>query len=291
MNEQIINPISFNVVNQDPYTWVEEFRRISDYIPTIDSRYLISNHGRIFDEKKQEFKHFIHDYRDGKNNSYNRIQLVTYLSENNNQYSTKYYPVHRIVMACFRPEQGSIMQKLDVNHKDGIKNNNYVHPRLDEYSNLEWTTHSENAKHAFKTGLNSQTGEMNSCHKITENTALKIIELISQNKYSDREIAEKIGNNATISIVASIRRGQTWDYLPRPYQYIPKRKAKLFSETDMHNFCKYITMHKNDNIMLKDLYKNCLLYYGFEITDSNINAIKVMCEGKTFVKVRSQYDF
>ena len=60
---------------------------------------------------------------------------------NNNK---KSYLVHRIVLAYFTNKP--LDYKLIVNHKNGIKNDN----RLE---NLEWCTHSENSKHAFKNGL------------------------------------------------------------------------------------------------------------------------------------------
>jgi len=50
--------------------------------------------------------------------------------------------VHRLVCLCYHGEHNGLV----VNHKDGVKTNNH-------YSNLEWTTQSENRKHAFKRGL------------------------------------------------------------------------------------------------------------------------------------------
>lgn len=50
--------------------------------------------------------------------------------------------VHRIVADAFLPDDG----KRTINHIDGDKTNNAV-------SNLERSSHSENIKHAFKTGL------------------------------------------------------------------------------------------------------------------------------------------
>lgn len=51
--------------------------------------------------------------------------------------------VHRIVAQLYIP---NIDNKNEINHKNGIKTDNRI-------ENLEWTTHQENCKHAYKTGL------------------------------------------------------------------------------------------------------------------------------------------
>lgn len=53
--------------------------------------------------------------------------------------------VHRLVARAFCE---GYEDSLQVNHKDGDKLNNNA-------DNLEWVTHSENVKHAFRTGLQS----------------------------------------------------------------------------------------------------------------------------------------
>jgi hypothetical protein len=61
----------------------------------------------------------------------------------NGRKSPKAELVHRLVAKAFiRNPEG----KKTVNHKDGNKQNNH-------YLNLEWATHSDNERHAWRLGL------------------------------------------------------------------------------------------------------------------------------------------
>ncbi len=57
------------------------------------------------------------------------------------------YSVHRLILENFNPVKN--MDKLQVNHIDGNKQNNSL-------SNLEWVTCSENIEHAYQIGLKNQ---------------------------------------------------------------------------------------------------------------------------------------
>ena len=58
------------------------------------------------------------------------------------------YSVHRLVLENFLPVEN--MDFLQVNHKDGNKENNHL-------DNLEWTTCKENIQHAIANNLRAKT--------------------------------------------------------------------------------------------------------------------------------------
>ena len=67
--------------------------------------------------------------------------------------NNKTYKVHKLVCMAFNPIEGKEYyddyKDLQVNHKDGNTLNN-------KEDNLEWTTKSENMKHAYEQGLNKK---------------------------------------------------------------------------------------------------------------------------------------
>jgi len=118
--------------------------------------------------------------------------------------------VHRMVAECFVPKPPG---KTEVNHKDGNKLNN-------DSSNLEWVTHLENVRHAYRTGL--ITGAQivrNARHPhptrrtISAETARRVKELICAG-HTDGIIAEMLGIRA--NVIPCIRRDRTYREVPWP---------------------------------------------------------------------------
>ena len=102
-----------------------------EYFPTTKD-YMISDHGRVWSCKTNKIVKTYDKY-----SAYDRFSCII-------NGKLKVHLIHQLVANVFVPGKfdGAV-----VNHKDGNKRNNV-------YTNLEWTTRSENNKHAIKVGLN-----------------------------------------------------------------------------------------------------------------------------------------
>lgn len=87
--------------------------------------------------------------------------LVVRLKKNGNR-STKL--INRLVAESFIPNPED---KLEVNHKDLNKLNNHV-------DNLEWSTRSENMKHAYKNGVVDINKAIDKLKTVTKNDVVEI---------------------------------------------------------------------------------------------------------------------
>ena len=101
--------------------------------------------------------------------------------------------VHRLVAEAFlgAPSDGN-----EVNHIDGNKGNNAV-------ENLEWTTHSANLQHAFRTGLNKQ--------RSLEPSEVRLI----RRRLAEGANAELLAtlHGVSRSAINHIKYGRTWCWL------------------------------------------------------------------------------
>ena len=119
------------------------------------------------------------------------------------------YSVHRLMMENYYPVEG--MDKLQVNHIDGNKQNNKL-------SNLEWCTAKENTHHAMRMGLrHNQQGESNNGHKYTEEQILTAIEMLKSKKYTGKQIDNTLG--FCDDYANAIRRGERWQHLTKDIDF------------------------------------------------------------------------
>lgn len=100
-----------------------------------------------------------------------------------NKSNHKAFKIGRLAALVYLPNPEN---KPCVNHIDGNKLN-------DNLTNLEWATYSENTKHSFRLGLQSNLGENHSQHKITEDIVIDIRKTNATGKYNLRTLSDIFG--------------------------------------------------------------------------------------------------
>lgn len=182
----------------DKSSMKERWKDIQGY----EGLYQISSFGNVralcVEKYRGRFKHrrpekllCLKKHRDG--------YLVVSLSKN----KQKYFQAHRLVAIAFikNPEN-----KPFVNHKNGIKNDNF-------YLNLEWCTSSENAIHSVKLGMTIPTkGEINGMSKLKD-SQVKAIYLSSK---SHSMLSKKY--NIARSSIWKIKTGIAWKHITKKLQ-------------------------------------------------------------------------
>ena len=152
------------------------------------TKYSVSNYGNVINTKRGNY---IKPHFDGK-------YYTARLTINN---VTKGFKVHRLVAMSFIPNPEG---KAEVNHIDGNKANNKV-------SNLEWTTPSENCRHAALTGLKPKTVKLSTLQVI------QICELYNDGLNST-QISKIVGVNK--HTVKNIKNGYAWKELSEKYLHV-----------------------------------------------------------------------
>ena len=231
---------------------------------------MISNYGRVF---HRYLNKYIKISQDGSGNGYYFFMAST---EN----GPKPLSVHRALMMCFNPVPNQ--NQLQVNHIDGNCHNNYI-------ENLEWCTRSENILHSYNTGLHSY-GENNSLSTITDETAIKICELLSTGLYTNEDIANIIGDGTTISIVSSIKQRQSWTHISKHYHF-NSRPGRLFNDEQINNLCYYFSTHDRGNLNINDFCREALKFYGYDFSDRYVDTVRKIYGRKYSTNISCNYSF
>lgn len=173
---------------------MEEWRNIKSF-----KNYQVSSHGNVKRKQSQTIhkdgKITTHKERLLKQQKNHKGYKVITISSSGNK---KTLLVHRLVMSAFNP----IKKYMEVNHLDGIKDNNNI-------ENLEWSTPSQNQKHAYNIGLKfAKKGEKNGMSKLTWIKVNEIRRLYKTGNYKRYELADKY--KVSLSCVKDILINRTW---------------------------------------------------------------------------------
>lgn len=163
-------------------------------IPGYEGLYEVSDHGRILSSHPRGRPGFL---KFCTSRGYSSVELY---QREGGKVNSRRTTVHKIVMLAFIGHRSPGMQ---INHRNGIKTDN----RLE---NLEYVTPSENKKHAFRTGLQTNCGEKSSQAKLTESDVRQIRWMISEG-FKYKEIAAKF--SVTVGAIAMIKSGRRWSHL------------------------------------------------------------------------------
>lgn len=144
--------------------------------------------------------------------------------------------VHRLVAMAFVGGDFS----LEVNHKDGNKDNNH-------YSNLEWVTSLENIEHAVDNGLREVH------HKLTETKIHHVCSLL-QDGMRNIDVAEVTG--VSKSHVSGIKTGRYYPEIVSLYDITYIKKADRISLDKVILICKLLEKKEKDYRISKELNIN-----------------------------------
>lgn len=167
-----------------PYTRMEKDVEIYVPIHDFEDLYAISNYGNVKNIKTNKVLK-------GRDNGHGYLS-VTLGSETRK----KRCYIHRLVAEHFLdiPECLKKYKKLDVNHIDSNKSNNF-------YKNLEWCTRSQNQNHAFQTNPNRNVSGFDKWQSKLSFGEVESIKFVKEHAcYTNEKIGDMFGvDAATVS--------------------------------------------------------------------------------------------
>lgn len=261
---------------------------VTELYPNIKPIYIISNKNRVYSLETNKYLAVRHLNPEKSEAPYHKVTLQTNikLHDGSIMVISMTYLMHRLMMSIFSPVVN--MENLVINHKDGDKLNN-------DLTNLEWTTVSENALHAYQSGLFKPLyGAKHCCATISDKDADDICKLLVSRKFTHIQIAEIIGTSE--SIVGSIACGKSWKHISKKYDLsvLKQRIPICFTLDNIHECCRYFESHdKPDKMSIRRHCINALNFIGYkqDITESAINSIRLLFTKKRYQSISVNYNF
>lgn len=177
-----------------------------DYIKGYEEIYKVTSDGRIISCKRK-----VSYFRNGKIVSHTVKERELKPGKDKDGYCQvslckegkgKMRKVHRLVAQAFIP---NLLNLPEINHKDGNKQNN-------NDWNLEWTTSSKNALHAYETGLKiRRKGEKATNVKLTNKEVIEIRRLYSMGGYTHRSLGKQF--EISYSVIWGILHRIYWTHI------------------------------------------------------------------------------
>lgn len=258
----------------------ERWIKITDRIvPGIKPIYWISDFGNVYSEFSNSLMSLSLDYRG---------YAVLCLSLLNGRRTCK---VHRLVALAFILDYRNT-DLLQVNHKDGIKTNNF-------YWNLEWSTPKENIDHSIRMGLRTAYNENVHTSVFDNDTVLKIADLLLKNT-SYKNIIDELDltyDDATIHRIERIRSKKTWNTLLLGYDfsnYDPYHNSRVFTKEELHSICKYLEENGKQTSteeVFRYLGKGDFYSYPTEVRASYTHALSCLKGRSKYKNISSNYNF
>lgn len=242
----------------------EIFMDVTDFaVPGVYDYYMISTYGRVY---HKYLGIFLKQAVSGS--GYIFVVLST-------AYGPKPVQIHRLILLTFNPIENC--KNLQVNHINGNKQYNFP-------NNLEWCTRSENMRHAYANGLHKRDTNL------SEDIVITICELLKEEKYTNKEIANIVGNNVTDHIVSDIKKKSSWSYLTKNYEF-NHRPGKLFDDQTVQRICQYFQNNNKGNLSIKDHSKNALISIGLEASERNVDTTRKIYTRKYYTNISNNYIF
>lgn len=240
-----LEPTDWMILGAEKENWLYISNKSVDGIEL--NRYLVSDFGRIFDLK---LNRRAPEYNFG---GYKTVSLNTISGSHT-------FLIHRIVLIEFT---GFENDKNIANHINGIKTCCLL-------NNLEWVTESENTRHAFETGLNTNIGENSVLAKLSDNDVLNIMYQL-RDGIPVKEIAKSVPDVITepLSAVYAIRKGNAWNHLAKKHNIIfaeYKDESDRFSEEEKDTIGRMLSERKPSDFILKSL--------GYDISSMEYKELK-----------------